>query len=70
MAKAKDLLGARFYIRKGKAYESIVSYVTEGEIKPNASYIQTFDSLNFLPFHPDVTFMTTANEVCYLYKVE
>lgn len=70
MAKAKDLLGARFYIRKGKAYESIVNYVTEGEIKPNASYIQTFNSIDFSPIHPDVTFVTTANEVCYLYKVD
>ena len=70
MAKAKDLLGARFYIRKGKAYESIVNYVTEGEIKPNASYIQTFNSIDFSPLRPDVTFVTTANEVCYLFKVE
>jgi hypothetical protein len=70
MAKAKELLNARFYILKGKAYESIVNYVTEGEIKPNASYIQTFNSIDFSPPSPDVTFMTTANEVCYLYKVD
>lgn len=70
MAKAKDLLNARYLIRKGYVYESIVNHVIEGKIKMNASYIQTFDSLNFLPFHPDVTFVTTANEVCYLYKVD
>lgn len=70
MAKAKELLSAAYTIRKGKAYESIVATVVDGEIKPNGNYIQTFNTLDFSPICPDVTFVTSANERCYLYKVD
>lgn len=71
--KAKDLLKAAFVIRKGKAYQDVVWNVEEGEIKPNASYIQTFDKYTTFSggnVFPDVTFKTTAGETSYLYKVD
>jgi len=71
--KAKELLASAFTIRKGKAYESVVWKVEEGEIKPNASYIQTFDKHTTFSggaAYPDVTFVTTAGAKSYLYKVD
>lgn len=68
--KAKELLRRAFTIRKGREYQKIVQSVTSGEIKPNSSYIQTFDEYTFFTISPDVEFITKADEICYLYKVD
>lgn len=71
--KAKELLNAAFVLRKGKAYMDIVWNVEEGEINPNATYIQTFDKYTTFSngcVRPDVTFKTTAGATSYLYKVD
>lgn len=68
--KAKELLRRAFTIRKGREYQTIVQSVTSGEIKPNSSYIQTFDEYTFFTISPDVEFITKAGEKCYLYKVD
>lgn len=70
MAKAKDLLKSLYVFRKGNAFQSIVKQITHGEIKPRATYIQTFQESVFFMIDPDVVFITTANETCYLYKVD
>lgn len=73
MAKAKDLLRAAFMFRKGKQYLDIVFNVEEGEINPNATYIQTFDKYTTFSggnVRPDVVFVTTAGATSYLYKVD
>ena len=70
MAKAKDLLRSAFMFRKGIKYQPIVKHITQGKINPRATYIQTFDRMVFNLVVPDVVFITTANETCYLYKVD
>lgn len=70
MAKAKDLLKSLYVFRKGNAYQPIVKQITHGEINPRATYIQTFQESVFFMIDPDVVFITTANETCYLYKVD
>ena len=70
MAKAKELLKSAYMFRKGVKYQPIVKQITQGEIKPRATYIQTFDRMVFNLVVPDVVFITLANETCYLYKVD
>ena len=70
MAKAKDLLKSLYVFRKGCMYQPIVKQITQGEINQRATYIQTFDRMAFNLNVPDVVFITTADETCYLYKVE
>lgn len=70
MAKAKELLRSAFMFRKGIKYQSIVKQITRGEINPRATYIQTFNRMDFNLVVPDVVFITTADETCYLYKVD
>ena len=70
MAKAKDLLRAAFMFRKGAKYLPIVKEITQGEINPKATYIQEFSRTTFALAVPDVVFITNANEVCFLYKVD
>lgn len=70
MAKAKELLKSVYTFRKGVQYQPIVKQVTQGKINPRATYIQTFDRMVFNLVVPDVVFITTANETCYLYKVD
>lgn len=69
--KAKELLYAAFSgcVFKGKAIEQIVNTISDGSIKPNKTYIQTFDKLRFFPYNPDVTFITNSGQKCYLYEV-
>lgn len=70
--KAKELLGAKYTLRKGKDYLPIVKKVQEGTINPRATYIQTFDKYEFCTatIVPDVVFTTNALQTCYLYKVD
>ena len=68
--KAKELLNEAFPIRKGAVYMTIVSSITKGKINARSTYIQTFKSYEFGCIHPDVEFVTTAGETCYLFKVE
>lgn len=70
--KAKELLGAKYTLRKGKQYLPIVKEVQKGTINPRSTYIQTFDKYEFCAviYVPDVVFTTNANETCYLYKVD
>ena len=68
--KAKDLLRAAFVFRKGSKYLPIVKEITQGEILPRATYIQEFSRTTFAMAVPDVVFITTGNEVCFLYKVD
>lgn len=68
--KAKELLNEAFPFRKGAVYMTIVSSITKGKINPRSTYIQTFKSYEFGCIHPDVEFVTTAGETCYLFKVE
>ena len=70
MAKAKDLLKSAYIFRKGIKYQPIVKQITQGEINPRATYIQTFSRRDFNLIIPDVVFITTADETCYLYKVD
>lgn len=70
MAKAKELLKSLYVFRKGGAYKPIVKQITQGEINPRATYIQTFGRMVFNLVVPDVVFITTADETCYLYKVD
>lgn len=70
--KAKDLLKAYFKVGyyKGARMTKIVRDILDGEINPSATYIQTFKDDDFWPYNPDVTFVTTAGETCYLFKVD
>ncbi len=70
--KAKELLKAYFKVsyHSGSQLQKIVHEIISGEISPRASYIQTFKDDDFWPHNPDVTFITTAGETCYLFKVE
>lgn len=70
MAKARDLLKSAFMQHKGRVFQPIVKQVTQGEINPRATYIQQFNRSTFNLVVPDVVFITTADETCYLYKVE
>lgn len=70
MAKAKELLKSLYVFRKGGAYKPIVKQIIQGEINARATYIQTFDRMVFNLNVPDVVFITTADETCYLYKVD
>ena len=70
MAKAKELLRSAFMFRKGSKYQPIVKQITQGEINPRATYIQTFSRGDFNMIEADVEFVTTADEICYLYKVD
>lgn len=68
--KAKELLKEAFPFRKGAVYMPIVSSITKGGINPRSTYIQTFKRYEFGLIHPDVEFVTTAGETCYLFKVD
>lgn len=68
--KAKELLNEAFHLRKGSVYMTIVSSITKGNINPRSTYIQTFKSYEFGSIHPDVEFVTTEGETCYLFKVD
>ena len=70
MSKSKDLLKSLYVFRKGCTYQPIVKQISQGEINPRATYIQTFDRMVFNLVVPDVVFITTADETCYLYKVD
>ena len=50
MAKAKELLSAAYTIRKGKAYESIVATVVDGEIKLMGIIYRRLTHWTFLRF--------------------
>lgn len=70
MAKARELLGSFFTFYKGVKLLPIVKMVIRGEINPRATYIQRFEKLGFQPNNPDVVFITTGEQMCYLYKVD
>lgn len=69
--KAKKLLEAHFYgqIFKGRHFEPICNKVLYGEIKPQRTYIQTFDDKNFWGIEASVVFETIKGEKCYLYEI-
>ena len=69
---ARQLLNAYFSgrIHKGEAYKEITTEIIYGTIEPRARYIQTFKDNEFSPYNADACILTTADEKCYLYKIE
>lgn len=70
--KAKDLLLKHFstQVYKGSVLDRVCDKVISGKLKANTVYIQVFNMDEFWGINPDVVFITTANEKCYLYKVD
>lgn len=71
MAKVKELLFAYFtgQVFKGNDFKTICIDVLEGQIKANKTYIQAFKKETFWGIEPDVVFLTTRYEKCYLWEI-